>query len=147
MSQQVNNIEELRAWFRTCPAIVANNRFGVNHVSEKPTEYALYSVPSTLLYRENVLGERVLQDIQTENYIFASKENYGADIEQNIAVLGWYQAIVAWIIEQNNAGNFPTIADGTVRSILPTLSAYPAEVGSSVAKYQIQLSVSYRRGE
>lgn len=147
MSQQVNNIEELRAWFRTCPAIISNNRFGVNHVSEKPTEYALYSVPSTLLYRENVLGERVLQDIQTENYIFASKENYGADIEQNMAVLGWYQSVVAWIIEQNNAGNFPTIADGVVRSILPTLSAYPAEVGSSVAKYQIQLSVSYRRGE
>lgn len=147
MSQQVNNIEELRAWFRTCPAIVANNHFGVNHVSEKPTEYALYSVPSSLLYRENVLGERVLQDIQTENYIFASKESYGADIEQNIAVLGWYQAVVAWIIEQNNAGIFPKIADGTVRSILPTLSAYPAEVGSSVAKYQIQLAVQYKRGE
>lgn len=145
MSQQVNNIEELRAWFRACPAIVASNRFGVNHVSEKPTEYALYSVPSNLQYRENVLGERVLTDIQTENYIFASKESYGADIEQNIAVLGWYQTVVAWIIEQNNIGNFPNIAEGKAHSILPTLSAYPAEVSSSVAKYQIQLAVSYRR--
>lgn len=144
--QQVNNIEELRAWFRTCPAIAETNRFGVNHVSEKPTEYALYSVPSSLQYRENVLGERVLKDIQTENYIFASKESYGADIEQNIAVLGWYQAVTAWIVEQNNIGNFPKIADGMVRSILPTLSAYPAEVGSSVAKYQIQIAVSYRCG-
>ncbi len=144
--QQVNNIEELRTWFRTCPEIAAGNRFGVNHVSEKPTEYAIYSVPSGLQYKENVLGERVLKDIQTENYIFASKENYGADIEQNIAVLGWYQAVIAWIIEQNNAGNFPNIAEGRVRSILPTLSAYPAQVGSSVAKYQIQIAVSYRRG-
>ena len=141
----VNNIEELRRWFRDCPAVSGSLRFGVNHLPEKPTEYALYSVPSNLTYRENVLGERVLADIQTENYIFASKENYGSDIEQNIAVLGWYQTIVAWIITQNNAGNFPDMENGKILSILPTLSAYPAEVGSSVAKYQIQIAVNYRR--
>ena len=141
----VNNIEELRRWFRDCPAVSGSLRFGVNHLPEKPTEYALYSVPSNLSYRENVLGERVLADIQTENYIFASKENYGSDIEQNIAVLGWYQTIVAWIITQNNAGNFPDMENGKILSILPTLSAYPAEVGSSVAKYQIQIAVNYRR--
>ena len=141
----VNNIEELRRWFRDCPAVSGSLRFGVNHLPEKPTEYALYSVPSNLSYRENVLGERVLADIQKENYIFASKENYGSDIEQNIAVLGWYQTIVAWIITQNNAGNFPDMENGKILSILPTLSAYPAEVGSSVAKYQIQIAVNYRR--
>jgi len=98
-----------------------------------------------LQYKENVLGERVLLDDQTENYIFASKESYGTDMEQNIAVLGWYQAVTLWIIEQNNIGNFPQIAEGKVKSILPTLSSYPAQVGSSVAKYQIQIAVSYRR--
>ncbi len=143
--QQVNDIEELRKWFRGCPALSPDNRFGINHLSEKSTEYAIYSVPSSLQYQENVLGERVLLDEQTENYIFASKESYGADTEQNMAVLGWYQAIVMWIIEQNNAGNFPKIADGRVKSVLPTLSAYPAKVGSSVAKYQIQIAVCYRR--
>lgn len=145
MSEVINNIEELRKWFRECPAVENSNRFGVNHLSEKPTEYALYSVPSSLQYHENVLGERVLLDNQTENYIFASKESYGADIEQNIAVLGWYQNIILWIIEQNNIENFPKIAGGKVKSITPTLSPYPAEVGSSVAKYQIQLAVNYRR--
>ena len=104
-------------------------------------------MPSTLQYHENVLGERVLNDIQTENYIFASKENYGADIEQNIKVLGWYQEVIAWIIQQNNAKNYPAIENGVVRSILPTLSAYPAEVGSSIAKYQIQLAVNYRMNQ
>lgn len=142
---EVNNIEELRKWFRTCPALSEANRFGVNHLSENPTEYSLFSVPSSLNYHENVLGERVLNDIQTENYIFATKENYGKDIEQNIAVLGWYQSVLVWIITQNNLGIFPKMAEGKVKSILPTLSSYPAEVGSSVAKYQIQLSVQYRR--
>lgn len=104
----------------------------------------MYSVPSSLQYRENVLGEKVLLDNQTENYIFASKETYGADIEQNIAVMGWYQAVMRWIVEQNNIGNYPKMEEGRVTSILPTLSVYPAEVGSSVAKYQIQLQVNYR---
>lgn len=147
MSLAVNNIENLRTWFRTCPSITSKNRFGVNHIAEKAVEYAIYSVPSTLQYHENVLGERVLNDIQTENYIFASKENYGADIEQNIKVLGWYQEVIAWIIQQNNAKNYPAIENGVVRSILPTLSAYPAEVGSSIAKYQIQLAVNYRMNQ
>ncbi|MBR4720097.1 MAG: hypothetical protein IKP31_07655 [Lachnospiraceae bacterium] len=140
----INNIEQLRLWFRECPAIVKKNRFGINHISEKAVEYALYSSPSTLSYKENVLGERVLESIQTENYIFASKENYGADIEKNIEVLGWYQEVITWIIQQNNEGNFPEIENGKVKSILPTLTAYPAEVGSSVAKYQIQIAVRYR---
>lgn len=141
---EVNNVEELRKWFRTCPAVTESNRFGVNHMSEKPTEYAIYSVPSALQYKDNVLGERVLEDNQTENYIFASKESYGADIEQNMDVLGWYQTVMDWIISQNNAANFPKISGGVITSILPTLTGYPKEAGSSVAMYQIQIAVSYR---
>ena len=144
MSHSVNNVEQLRLWFRECPSIVKNNHFGINHTSEKAVEYAIFSSPSTLSDRENVLGERVLNDIQTENFIFASKENYGADIEQNLSVLGWYQDIITWVIQQNNAGTFPTIENGRVLSILPTLTAYPAEVGSSVAKYQIQIAMRYK---
>lgn len=141
----VNNTEQLRLWFRDCPYISKNNRFGVDYVAESPTEYAIYAVPSTLKYHENILGEEIPDDDQAQNYIFASKEPYGADIKQNIENLGFYQNVTSWIIEQNNARNFPEWDGGHVRSILPTLTAYPAQVGSSAAKYQIQLKVNYRR--
>lgn len=141
----INSIEKLRDWFRGCPAILRGNRFRVDYVAEKPTEYAIYAVPSTLRYHENILGEEVPDDIQTQNFIFASKENYGADIEQNLANMKFHQDVTDWIIAQNAARNFPQWNDGRVTSIVPTLTAYPAQVGSSTAKYQIQLRITYRR--
>lgn len=141
----LNNTEQVRTWLRKCPAISQDNRFRVDYLAENPTEYSLFAVPSTISYRENVLGESVPTDLQTIDYIFASKETYGADIQQNLANLGFYDEIVAWIIEQNNLRNFPVINGGTVKSIVPTLTVYPAEVGSDSAKYQIQIKMTYRR--
>ena len=141
----VNNTEQLRNWFRNCPAILRSNRFRVDYVAENPTEYALYAVPSTLRYHENILGEEVPDDIQVQNFIFASKEPYGSDIQQNLANLLFHQEVTDWILEQNAERNFPEWDEGSVKSIVPTLTAYPAQVGSNVAKYQIQLKITYRR--
>lgn len=145
MLPTVNNAERLRDWFRTCPVLSRSSRFGVDYLAENPTEYAIYSVPSALAYHENVLGEEVLNDVQTINFIFASKESFGADVVQNLANLGFFEDVTAWILEQNAARNFPQINEGRVRSIVPTLTAYPAETGSDAAKYQIQIRVTYRR--
>lgn len=145
MPQVSSNAEQLRTWFRDCPALAEGSRFRVDYLAENPTEYALYAVPSQIKYRENILGEEVPEDIQTINYIFASKESYGPDIEQNLANLGFYDAVVLWILSQNEQRNFPTINEGRVRSIVPTLTAYPIQVGSNAAKYQIQLKITYRR--
>ena len=122
-----------------------DNRFRVDYLAENPTEYALYSVPSPIAYFENVLGEEVPADIQTVNFIFASKESYGADVIANLANLGFYDEVTMWIMEQNRLRNFPRIREGVVRSIVPTLTAFPAEIGSDAAKYQIQIRMTYRR--
>ena len=142
---QVNNTENLRTWFRGCPLLAPSSRFRVDYLAENPTEYAIYSVPSSLSYHENVLGEEILDDVQAINFIFASKESYGADVDQNLGNLGFYEGVVAWILEQNAARNFPTINEGRVRSIVPTWTAYPVETGTDAAKYQIQIRLTYRR--
>lgn len=139
------NTELLRDWFRTCPALSKSNRFRVDYLAESPTEYAIYASPTTITYHENIWGEEIPDDIQTLNFIFASKEQYGADIQQNLANLGFYDAVICWVIEQNSARNLPRINEGTVKSIVPTLTQYVAEVGSDSAKYQIQLKLTYRR--
>lgn len=141
----VNNTESLRNWFRECPEISRQNRFRTDYLAEGATEYAIMSVPSTLKFHENILGERVLDDNQTQNFIFASKEVYGADAQQNLANLAFYQAVTKWIVDKNAAQEFPEWEDGKIRAILPTLTAYPAQVGSNVAKYQIQIRIDYRR--
>ena len=90
----LNNTEQIRAWFRTCPALLATNRFRVDYLSENPTEYAIYASPSTINYHENVLGEAIPDDIQTVNFIFASKESFGADVQQTLANMGFYVLII-----------------------------------------------------
>ena len=145
MPQGLNNAEQLRNWFRSCPALAEGNRFRVDYLAENPTEYAIYAVPSQLRYRENVLGEEIPLPVQTINYIFASKESYGADVEQNLANLGFYDEVVAWVLDQNAQRNFPAINEGRIKSIVPTLTAYPVQVGSDSAKYQIQLRITYIR--
>lgn len=141
----VNNTEELRLWFRDCPVLSPDNRFRVDYLAEHPCEYAIYSSPSAINYHENVLGESIPDRIQSLNFIFASKSPFGADVDQNLSNLAFFQAVIEWVITKNNQRQFPLINEGTVKAIIPTLTAYPAETGSDAAKYQIQLKMTYYR--
>ena len=141
----MNNTEKLREWLRECPAFVRTNRFNADYLGDNPTEYSIQSSPSALRSHENILGETVLDDIQFQNFIIASREPYGAEARQNLDNLQFYQDMVEWIVEQNNAGSFPEWEGGSVKAVLPTLTAYPVQGGSTQAKYQIQIQVTYRR--
>lgn len=138
-------VEALQAWFRTCPRLTSGAKVGVDWLPDEPLEYAIYATPTTIRTRENVLGEEVPLDIQTQNFIFASKERFGADIGQNLNNQAFYESIIAWIWEQNERRNLPQIPNGTVKSIVPTLTAFIAEAGADTARYQIQLKLTYRR--
>lgn len=142
---EVNNAEQLRTWFRTCPILAAGVRFGADYVAGKSNEYAIYSVPSALKYHENILGEEVLDDNQTQNFIFVAELPYGADTQQNLANLGFMQAIADWILQQNAARDFPAWSGGRIKSLLPILTGAPVQVSTDSAKYQIQLKINYRR--
>ena len=56
----VSNAQRLRSWMFGCTAIDEAKRFGVDYLGDEPTEYALITVPSTLKWKENILGERKL---------------------------------------------------------------------------------------
>lgn len=140
-----NRYAQLRAWFRTCPVLNKKFHLRVDYSADTPTEYAIYALPSTIAYRENVLGEMIPNDIQEINFIFASNEYWGADEKQNLENHTVYQEIVAWVNEQNALQNFPKIPEGRVKSIVPTLTQYVTEVSANTARYQIQLKMSYKR--
>ena len=63
----VNNVEHLRKWLRGCPALLPENHFRVDYLAEEPVEYSLISVPSTIAYRKNVLGEDIPRKQQVMN--------------------------------------------------------------------------------
>lgn len=139
----VNNTAALRAWLRTCSALVLTRLFGVDYLADDAS-YSLDAVPTALKYRENILDEMVLRETQEQNYVFASRDPYGAEFEQNLENLGVMQVVSAWIIDQNNIRNFPDWEGGEVVAIVPTLNAYPISMGSAFARYQIQIRVTYR---
>lgn len=141
----MNTTENLRLWLRSCPAISNADRFGVDFAGQDPTEYTIYSSPSTIRYKKDILGEVYMDPIQEVNYIFACVFPFSMDILQNLDNLGFFTTITEWIYQQNKAKNFPEIAEGIVTSIMPTLSPYVFEAGSDSGRYQIQLKISYRR--
>ena len=142
----IDNTASLRTWLRGCPMVEGTRLFGVDYLADEEG-YSLDAVPTALKYRENILGEMVLVERQEQNFVFASRDLYGAEVQQNLDNLAFFQAVVAWIIQQNNARRFPEWEGGEVTSILPTLSAYPIALGSAYARYQIQIKVTYRVNE
>ena len=146
MPQESSSIAEaLHEWMRGCPLLKKGARVGMDYLPETVTEYAVYATPSMIRYRENVLGEEIPEAVQTQNFVFASKEPFGADIGQNLANQAFYEAVTLWIQEKNAKRQFPAIPGGVVKSIAPTLTAMIAEAGSDAARYQIQMKLTYRR--
>lgn len=138
-------VDAIRSWFRECPVILKGNRFGIDHLSSDPTEYAVYMSPSTLQSFVDVTGEVCLKSEQELNFVFASREKHPSDVLQALANRGLYDGVIGWIIEQNKNKNFPEITEGTVISIMPSTTQYLFEAGASSGRYQISCKLKYRR--
>ena len=141
---EINNAEAIRAWLITCPHIAASKYFGADYMGGDSTEYAVISVPSTLRYRENICGKRVLRETQEENYIFAAKVPYGKDVRQNLDNLAFFKNVSKWIAAQNAAGNFPEWDGGKITAIECTNTGAPVQTNTNDARYQFQLKVTYK---
>lgn len=143
----VNTIENIRAWFRTCPAISTGNRFSVDHVGRDPTEYAILTTPSPLKTKLDILGNVSMAAVQELNFAFVSREEYGRDVLQNLANLGFFDEVIDWIYAQNKVKNFPVLREGTVMMIVPTMTQYLIQAGTDSGRYQIQCKITYRRNQ
>lgn len=138
-------VAAIRDWFRQCPSVMAGNRFGVDNLSADPTQYAIYMQPSSLQTATDITGDVYVKSIQEQTFVFASREKYPSDVLQALANHGFYEAVIQWIIDQNREKNFPKIPDGTVISIMPSLTQYLFEAGANSGRYQISCKMKYRR--
>ena len=137
--------DNLRQWLRSCPALDDTNRFCVDYLTQDVTEYALYSSPSPIKTKIDILGNVLYNNIQELNFVFASREPYSVDVLQNLQNLGFFDEVRNWIFAQNTVKNFPDISEGEVISLLPSTTQFIFEAGADNARYQIQLKITYRR--
>ena len=137
--------EALREWFRSCEAVSRDRKFNVDYLPSNPTEYAIYMSPSQINSFTDITGEVHIRPIQSVNFIFASRNAYSASVLNNLANLGFYDEIIDWIIKQSKNKNFPEIEEGTIISIVPSLTQYLFEANADSGRYQIQCKLTYRR--
>lgn len=138
-------VDAIRNWFRECPEIQKGNRFGIDNLSSDPTEYAVFMSPSSLQSFVDVTGEVCLKSVQELNFVFASREKHPSDVLQALANHGFYDNVISWIIAQNKEMNFPEIAEGSVISVMPSMTQYLFEAGTTSGRYQISCKMKYRR--
>ena len=138
-----NNRDSLREWLRTCPAVAQGVPFGADYLGDDPEKFALVSVTSLTRTKENIIGETIQLPDQQQAFSLDYRAPFSADPETNLATIDLFQAIHDWIMEQNNAGNFPAWHGGTVTSIIPTTPTI-MDYRSATARYRIQIRVTYK---
>ncbi|MGL5149056.1 MAG: chloramphenicol resistance protein [Clostridium sp.] len=133
-------IEGIRNFIRTCPYL---NEFakGVNvdYLDDTATSYSIEETPCEPVIKKYVNGDTIRQ----YDFIFCSRESYGADVLQNIENSGFYEHFAKWLEDETNSGTIPLIDGNVVKSILATTIGYAFQTDVDEARYQIQCKLIY----
>ena len=117
-----------------------DGRLQVDFLDAKAIEYTVETVPVNPIVKTYVDGGTLKQ----YNFIFASREFFGTDVNQNIENLDFYEQFSAWIETQNKNRAFPVLESGKeAQSIEILTSGYMFEMDSDNARYQIQCRLLY----
>ena len=142
---RLHDIEAIRAWLRTCPYIVAKAPFTVDYLDDDPTKYAIYSVPSAITYKRDILGNVYEADVQTKTYYFSVSMPASEDAGQMADNLKTLDQVIDWMGSQNAAKNLPQPERMRVKSLVPTLTPYALQPHSNVMIYRISIQMTYRK--
>jgi len=111
-------------------------------IGVKNLEYGIYPSPIQPIYRENVLGELVPDEIQESMFILTAKMQY---IDGEVNRYSFYQGVIDWIDEQNRLKHFPILNEGIVRSVNARFSQYVSEPNRAEERSEIQIRFTYRK--
>ncbi len=140
-----SNVDSIRQWLRSCDTISTAHAFRVNYVDDDPTAYAIFTDPSQIKTVVDITGNVYPEPIQELNYYFIVALEWGKDIRKNVENVETLNTVIEWIYQQNAAQNFPTLTDGAVISLMPTMSPFPTQNQADAALYKISLKLRYRR--
>ena len=113
--------------------------FCVDYLGAEPTEYSIEAVPCDPIYQQYTDGDCLRQFL----FVFASREFFSADVEQNTANAAFYEAFENWIYDNNQAGVLPDLDGHEPVSIEVLTSGYVFDADADAARYQIQCRLIY----
>ncbi len=134
-------IKELRDYISQCPYLYEFNKgINIDYLDNNSTTYSIEEVPCEPIIKRYINGDTKRQ----YDFIFASRESYGADVFQNIENSGFYEDFSRWIEEESSKGNLPSL-EGNRESleIKVSTTGYAFQTDDNSARYQIQLKLIY----
>lgn len=133
-------IESIRDFIAGCPLLKNGVLLNVDRLGATEIEYTVDGEITSPILRQYTDGSSLRQF----EFVFASREKYGADTLQNIENSGFYEDFADWIERQSNAGNLPELGKYRVPQYIEVLSRdYIFDSDDSTARYQIQLKFVY----
>lgn len=133
-------IESIRDFIAGCPLLKNGVLLNVDRLGATEIEYTVDGEITNPVLRQYTDGSSLRQF----EFVFASRERYGADTLQNIANSGFYEDFADWIETQSNTGNLPELGKYRVPQYIEVLSGgYVFDSDDSTARYQIQLKFVY----
>lgn len=134
-------IKALRDYISQCPYLYEFNKgINIDYLDNDSTTYSIEEVPCEPIIKRYINGDTKRQ----YDFIFASRESYGADVFQNIENSGFYEDFSSWIEEESLKGNLPAL-EGNKESleIKVSTTGYAFQTDDNSARYQIQLKLIY----
>lgn len=134
-------IKALRDYISQCSYLYEFNKgINIDYLDNNSTMYSIEEVPCEPIIKRYINGDTKRQ----YDFIFASRESYGADVFQNIENSGFYENFSRWIEEESSKGNLPSL-EGNRESleIKVSTTGYAFQTDDNSARYQIQLKLIY----
>ena len=101
----------------------------VDYLGDKPIEYTVEPVPCDPVYQKYTDGSCIKQFL----FIFASREFYGADINQNIENLGFYERFSDWVTE----GELPDLDERIPVNMDVVTGGYAFDVDAKIGRAHV----------
>lgn len=134
-------IKALMEYISTCPYLYEFNKgINVDYLDNNSTTYSIEEVPCNPIIKKYLDGSNKRQ----YDFIFASRESYGADVFQNIENSGFYEDFSNWIEQENAQGNLPILGvNKEAVELKVSTTGYAFQTDENSARYQIQLKLIY----
>lgn len=134
-------IKALMEYISTCPYLYEFNKgINVDYLDNDSTTYSIEEVPCNPIIKKYLDGSSKRQ----YDFIFASRESYGADVFQNIENSGFYEDFSNWIEQENAQGNLPILGvNKEAVELKVSTTGYAFQTDENSARYQIQLKLIY----
>ena len=117
-----------------------DNAINVNYLDSEIDSFSIEEIPCNPVVKKYVDGSSVRQF----QFVFCSREPYGAEILQNIENSNFYEDFANEIELKNSKDILPNI-DG-IKSIEVTSNAHTVSVTEDTSMYQINLNLKYLKG-